>query len=385
MRAEACDVVIAGGGPVGATLALALRGSGLAVTLVEPEAKPSDAFRPAFRPIALSHGSRMILERLGAFTALAATPITIIHVSQAGGFGRTVIRAEDEAVPALGYVCEGNALAGTLLGAVRAERCVGRVSSWRVTETAIRVTVDASGAQREIAARLLVLADGGQHAGDDLALRDYGQTAIVARVRAESPARGRAFERFTADGPLALLPFHDDDFALVWSAGTAQAARLAALDGERFLAALSARFGARLGRFVSAGPRVCYPLRLWYRRSVAVEPRVLAVGNAAQTLHPVAGQGLNLGLRDAFELAELARRSDRDDIGASAFVAAFQRARDLDRRAAIGATDFLARVFSNDAAWLRAARGASLAALDLFPPARRLLARRMMLGARGLP
>jgi 2-octaprenyl-6-methoxyphenol hydroxylase len=216
-------------------------------------------------------------------------------------------------------------------------------------------------------------------------MRDYGQSAIVAQVRTEIAHRGIAWERFTADGPLALLPFSDGAFALVWTVPAARAPGLAAASGEHFLAALAARFGDRLGRFIDAGPRSSFPLRLWYRKSNTPGPRVVAIGNAAQTLHPVAGQGLNLGLRDAAELAALVARSDGASVGDPAFLAAFRAARRVDRFSTIGVTDFLVNVFSNSSPLLRAARGAGLVALDLVPPARRLFARRMMLGARGFP
>ena len=382
--AETCDVLIAGGGPVGAALASSLRGSGAEVLLVEAAPEVTGGFRP----IALSHGSRLVLEPMGVFGAIHATPIETIHVSQAGGFGRTLIRREELGVPALGYVLDAGALAPALADAAAPDRVSGRVTGWRAGGDRIRVTVntiDMAGAAREVAARLLVLADGGRVAGDDLVMRDYGQTAIVAQVRTEIAHRGIAWERFTADGPLALLPFADGKLALVWTVPAARAPGLLEASGERFLAALAARFGARLGRFDDAGPRSSFPLRLWYRRSNTPEPRVVAIGNAAQTLHPVAGQGLNLGLRDAAELASLVARSDRAAVGEPPFLAAFRAARRVDRLAAIGVTDFLVNVFSNASPLFRAARGAGLVALDLVPPARRLFARRMMLGARGLP
>ncbi len=386
MRAapEACDVLIAGGGPVGAALAAGLHASGAEVLLVEPLPEPSGAFRP----IALAHGSRLVLESIGVFAALDATPIETIHVSQAGGFGRTLIRREELGVPALGYVCDGDALAATLAGAAAPVLLNGRIGAWRVDGDRVRAamhTIDTSGGPREVVTRLLVLADGGRAAGDDLVLRDYGQTAIVARVRPEIERPGVAWERFTADGPLALLPFADRALALVWTVPATRAPGLLEASGERFLAALAARFGARLGRFHDVGPRSSFGLRLWYRRSNTPEPRVVAIGNAAQTLHPVAGQGLNLGLRDAVELAALVARGDRDSIGSPHFVAAFRAARRVDRFAAIGVTDFLVNVFSSASPIVRAVRGVGLAALDVVPPARRLFARRMMLGARGLP
>ncbi|HSD40478.1 MAG TPA: FAD-dependent monooxygenase [Burkholderiales bacterium] len=381
------DVVIAGGGPVGATLALALRGSGRTIALVEPQAKPSGPLRP----VALSHGSRLVLERVGTFDRIHATPIEAIHVSQAGGFGRTLIRREDHGLPALGYVTDASQVAAVLLAAAEQERVTGRVAAWRAASDRIEVTVDCGDVSRGIAARLLVLADGGQLAGDDLAMRDYGQTAIVATVRTELGQRGKAWERFTPEGPLALLPFGGTGdaphyiYALVWTVRAAEAPRLAALADDGFLAVLGERFGRRLGRFTEVSARASYPLRLWYRRSSNAGPRTVAVGNAAQTLHPVAGQGLNLGLRDAAELAELIRATDPARIGEPDFVGAFGAGRRFDRYAAIGVTDFLVRIFSNADALLRFARGLGLAALDLVPPARRLLARRMMLGTRGLP
>ncbi len=386
MRAapEACDVLIAGGGPVGAALAAGLHASGAEVLLVEPLPEPSGAFRP----IALAHGSRLVLESIGVFGALDATPIETIHVSQAGGFGRTLIRRQELGVPALGYVCDGDALAATLAAAAAPVLLNGRIGAWRVDGDRVRAaihTIDTAGVTREVATRLLVLADGGRAAGDNLVLRDYGQTAIVARVRPEVERPGVAWERFTADGPLALLPFADRALALVWTVPATRAPGLLEASGERFLAALAARFGARLGRFHDVGPRSSFRLRLWYRRSNTPEPRVVAIGNAAQTLHPVAGQGLNLGLRDAAELAALVARGDRDSIGSPRFVAAFRAARRVDRFAAIGVTDFLVNVFSSANPIVRAVRGVGLTALDVVPPARRLFARRMMLGARGVP
>jgi 2-octaprenyl-6-methoxyphenol hydroxylase len=383
--AETCDVLIAGGGPVGATLACSLRASGVAVRLVEAAAEPAGAFRP----IALGAGSRLILESIGVFAAIPSTPIETIHVSQAGGFGRTVIRREELGVPALGHVCDAGALARVLAEAAAPVRESGRVGAWRADGDRVHVTIDtidtATGGPREVAARLLVLADGGRAGGDDLVMRDYGQSAIVAQLRTEIAHRGVAWERFTPEGPLALLPFADGTLAAVWTVPAARAPGLAAASGERFLASLAAQFGERLGRFTDTGPRSSFPLRLWYRRSNAPAPRVVAIGNAAQTLHPVAGQGLNLGLRDAAELAALVARDDRATVGDARFLAAFRAARRVDRFGAIGVTDFLVNVFSNASPILRAARGAGLVALDLVPPARRLFARRMMLGARGFP
>src|SRR5262245_58885068 len=385
---ETRDVLIAGGGPVGAAAACSLARAGVDVLLVEAAPEPASGFRP----IALADGSRLILEALDLFGAIRSTPIDAIHVSQAGGFGRTVIRREELGVPALGHVCDAGALAKALADAAAPVRTDGRVVSWRSNGARVRValnTIDTAGAPREVDARLLVLADGGRVAGDDLKLKDYGQTAIVAQVRTEIAHRGIAWERFTAEGPLALLPFADGTLALVWTVPAARAPGLLETSGERFLASLAARFGERLGRFTDAGPRASFPLRLWYRRSNVAGARVVAIGNAAQTLHPVAGQGLNLGLRDATELAALVARTDRAALGDGGFLAAFRAARRVDRLGAIGVTDFRVDGFSKADPLSRCARGAApgagLAALVLVPPARRLFARRMMLGARGFP
>lgn len=380
------DVVIAGGGPVGSALAVALADAGLAVRLFEPRLEPDSKFRP----IALSHGSRLILERLDLFDRFPATPIETIHVSHAGGFGRTVLRSEEHGVAALGYVCDLGDFARALALASASQRSPGRVSGWQPREDDVVVSVEHE--TQPISARLLVLADGGPNALQAAGRaegRDYHQAAIVALVRAERMAAGTAWERFTDEGPLALLPFAPPErelqYGLVWTVHEQRARTLAAAADDAFLAALGARFGMRLGRFIAASPRLAYPLALRYRRASLTAPRVVAIGNAAQTLHPVAGQGLNLALRDVFELARLIVESPRAALGGSSFLARFASLRRADRTAAIGVTDALVRIFASRLPGVGLARGIGLAALDLTPPARRFFARRMMLGPRGLP
>lgn len=231
-------------------------------------------------------------------------------------------------------------------------------------------------------ARLLVLADGAT-GRSPARVRDYLQRAIVAEVAADREHRGVAWERFTPEGPVALLPLRDR-YALVWSAREATARELLGLSDPEFLLRLQRCFGSRAGNFVSAGPRAAFPLSL-RRGAASPAPRTLAVGNAAQTLHPVAGQGLNLGLRDAWELAQMLLEAPEQEIGTSRFVDRYVRKRRFDRYAGIGFTDFLVRIFSNSLPPLAAARGAGLAMLDALPPARRFLARRMIFGARALP
>ena len=378
------DIVVAGGGPVGAALALALRESGLSVALVEPRQADQGASAAApFRPIALSHASRLVLERIGMFGSLPVTPIRTVHISQAGGFGRTLIHAYELNVPALGYVTDLAPLAGSLLAAAAPEHIASRVTAWDDAGDSVRVRLAGDG-ERVLVTRLLVLADGGLAAADDLSLRDYGQTAIVAPVRPERVAHHTAFERFTAEGPAALLPFADR-YALIWSVRTSRVPELMRSPDAGFLDQISGLFGRRFGDFTEVGTRAGYPLVLRFRRTTALGPRTVAVGNAAQTLHPVAGQGLNLGLRDAAELAQAILGAGQSALESGELATRFAAQRRRDRYASIGITEGLVRAFGSDRPFARALRGAGLLALDLAPPARRLLARRFVFGLRALP
>ncbi len=347
------DLLIHGAGPVGCTLALALQGTRHRVRLVQP---PSDAL-PAFRPIALSQASRLILERVGAWGAFPATPITTIHVSQAGAFGRTRMDADDAGVPALGYVAQYADLVAALRARVSVERDAG------ATFDAVRLTVHAEGS------------------GGGSRERRYGYDAVVARIAAEPASQAVAYERFMTQGPLALLPLAGR-WALVWSARPERAAALAAAPQEHFLRELQAAFGERAGRFVAVAERACVPLAFRVRAS-RVEAREVYIGNAAQSLHPVAGQGLNLGLRDAWDLARTLR--DAPDPGSNAVLARFTATRRLDAAVTVGVTHALAGAFLGANPVLRAARGAALTMLDITPAARRFFARRMMFGPSALP
>ena len=376
------DVLIVGGGPVGAALALALRGTGLALGLLESRARhaPGDA-----RPIALSHGSRLILERLGVWEGLAgATPIERIHVSQQGGFGRVGMDARLAQVPALGYVIDYGQLAEVFDRALEAGGGAHRIRATAGAlepggkEAVVRFVGDASGRG---SARLLAVADGGALPVARLRVRDYGQAAVTARVSCSVPHRNVAYERFTREGPLALLPT-GEALALVWTTSPERALQLCEMTEAEFLGELQRAFGSRLGRFSSPSRRAWYPLALKIADPIA-EPRTVVLGNAAQTLHPVAGQGLNIGLRDAWELAALLRDCDRAGIGGPELVRSYAARRRLDRGGGIFFTDALVRLFSNDLAPLRAARGAGLAVLGAFPPARDFVARRMIFGTRG--
>jgi 2-octaprenyl-6-methoxyphenol hydroxylase len=344
------DVLIRGAGPVGCALALALRPSGLRVALADSPSPP-----PAFRPLALSYASRLILERLGAWADLAVTPIERILVSQAGAFGRTRLDAADAGVPALGYVTDYSALLGRLKAAL------GDIPNPPSTQA--RCIVHAEGAPQEIEGKR------------------YAQDALVALLHTEPPAATTAFERFTAEGPLALLPL-GENHALIWSMRPERARELLVADERHFLAALGAAAGSSAGRLTKVENRTVQPLALKVR-GTRVAANEVYIGNAAQTLHPVAGQGLNLGLRDAWELARAL--SDAPDPGDAATLARFEAQRRLDAGATIRVTDFLAGGFAGANPLLRAARGAALTALDVFPAPRRFFARRMIFGASALP
>lgn len=378
------DVLIVGGGPVGLALALALRGSGLITGLVEARAARSIQVDP--RPIALSHGSRLILERLGTWEQLApATPIRRIHVSQRGGFGRVELDCSQAGLPALGYVVDYGRLAATLIAAFdhdtscrRLSATVEGVETGALAATALLHTTDG---RVQPGARLLAVADGGMLEIAGARARDYGQTAVTARVTTGLPQQGIAYERFTPAGPLALLPF-EESYALIWTTTPGEAENLCDLSEAAFLERLQQAFGHRLGAFRRVSARASFPLALRVADRSA-HPRTVALGNAAQTLHPVAGQGLNLGLRDAWELAATMRNMDRAEIGTPRQLQAYHARRRIDRGGGVWFTDTLVRLFSNDIAPLRFARGLGLAALGAVPPARDFVLRRMTFGTRG--
>ena len=349
------EISVRGAGPVGCVLALLLHGAGKSVSLVEKKTLPGTA---PLRPIALSHASRLILERIGAWRALEATPIDTIHISQQGAFGRTCLTAADAGVPALGYVVQYEILLNVLLNRAKKKR----------------IPVEPEAGE----ALLVVHAEG---ASEALKEKTYGQEAVVALVTTRPAAAATAWERFTPEGPLALLPM-DGRYCTVWGMDPGRAQALCAAPEAEFLAALAGAFGRRAGEFVAIGERGRAPLALRVRPS-RVGEREAYVGNAAQMLHPVAGQGLNLGLRDAWDLAQVLR--DAPDPGDAHVLRRFAAMRRLDAMATVRTTDFLAGAFLGANPLTGLARGFGLTALDICPPARRFFARRMIYGTSALP
>lgn len=380
--ANHADIVIVGAGPVGAALALGLQDLDVSVLLLEANSPEAAGHR---RTLALSYGSRLLLERLGAWERLASpTPITSIEISQQGGPGRAGLSAEQADVPALGYVVGYGNLHRAFADALRAADAEIRYATpvHRVagTQSYGAVACRHDGAEHWITARLVAVADGGAAlAPVPRWRRDYEQWAVTADVSADAGHGGVAYERFTPQGPMALLP-HDDGFALVWTVRQEQAERLCGLADADFLASLQEQFGDRAGTFTALEARSRFPLRFAFANPVG--RRVVYLGNAAQTLHPVAGQGFNLGLRDAFELAEAIARDPRQ-LGSPAMLQRYRRGRRLDRLGGSLFTDGLVRLFSNDRVPLNWLRGGGLATFDAWPSAKKFLLRRMMFGAAG--
>jgi 2-octaprenyl-6-methoxyphenol hydroxylase len=385
------DILISGGGLVGASLALALAPLGYRIGIVE--ARPFGApGQPSYdeRSTALAWGSRRILEGLGIWPALArdATPILQVHVSQRGRFGVTRLTAGEEGVPALGYVapnrCLGAALNASLTASPVELIAPARATAVQREQGCVVLQTEGPDGDLALRTRLLVVADGTQSRLRgllDIPVERFGyaQSAVIANVTPTRAHAGIAYERFTDTGPLALLPLSGGRCSLVWTQRAEEAEAVLALDDELFLARLGERFGSRLGRFLRVGERAVYPLeRLRARHDV--QPRVAVVGNAAHTLHPVAGQGFNLALRDVAVLAEhlsAARRQGRDP-GELALLEAYsaERRPDIDRIERY--TDLLARVFVPRIPGLGVVRGAGLLALDLLPALRHRLARQSM-------
>jgi 2-octaprenyl-6-methoxyphenol hydroxylase len=374
------DIAIVGAGPVGMALAALLAKRGVAadrITLVDGKSLGQAITDP--RSIALSYGSRLLLEEVGAWP-LPATPIHQIHISRRGHFGRSMMDRDEHKLPALGYVTRYGELVSALAAAC--ERAgvqtirPARVTGMTEDDHGVSIELDDG---RQVKAALAVQAEGGVFGQQEQRAlqRDYQQSAVIARVAVSTPIAHRAYERFTDEGPLALLPQDGADglqYALVWCVQQDKAAGLLALDDAAFLARLGDMFGGRLGRFTRASSRAAYPLGL--NAEPGATGRTVAIGNAAQTLHPVAGQGLNLGLRDAAVLARLLAQD-----ASPAQLRTFSDARQADRKITVGLTDAMARVFA-DTGPAQALLGLSLGVLDAVSPARLLLGELMMFGRR---
>lgn len=379
------DIIIVGGGPVGVTLALALADTPYRVQVLEAR---EDLSRAAYkRTLALSYGSQLILQRLGVWERLQdVTAITDIHISQRGGLGTSRLSATEENLPALGYVVDYAELDSVLHAALRSTNVQvvtgARVTDIRTSASYAQVQVAQADATHYLTTRLAVVADGGAGKAQRVT-QEYDQHALLATVTTELAHNGCAYERFTPEGPIALLP-HQHGFALVWTGAPDRVAALLTLSDNDFLAALHMHFGDRVGQFLTVTGRTSFPLVLRYAQDT-IAPHQVLIGNAAQTLHPVAGQGFNLGLRDAWELAQAVRDvgTDKSALGSHAMLQRYQSQRRADTGSSIFFTDLLVRLFSNPHPVLKHGRSLGLMALQYFPPAKHIVARRMIFGARG--
>ena len=360
--------------------------------LIEPYA-PGDSYQPSYdaRASALSYGSQQIYQRLGVWPAIAprAEAIKNIHISDRGRFAAARISASEEGVPALGYVVENAWLGHCLWAALDSDvvewRCPARVEQMHTLSDGYRLNLDDGSS---LDCDLAILADGGrsglrEQLGIHAHSTPYQQTALISNISAELPHEGLAFERFTDDGPLALLPLPDNRCVLIWTREPAEAQRLYDLPDQQFLEELQACFGYRLGEMQQVGSRHLYPLSL-VESSEQVRTHLAVLGNAAHSLHPIAGQGYNLSLRDSMALAECLLAGP-DIPGDLATLQRFQSNQQLDQELTIGFSDRVTRLFSTGQPLLAGGRNLGLLGLDLLPPAKRWFARQAMgLGVRGI-
>ncbi len=406
MRATDYDLIIAGAGLAGASLALAAAQRGLRVALVEPVARPTTQ-QSGYdeRSITLSYGSARIFAGLGlaAHIAREAVPIQRIHISERGRFGVTRLDSRDEHVPALGYVINARRLGGVLYEALDALPKVTWLRPARLTAIAadaevVRATIDSNGTSSHISAQLVVGADGAESTvrrllGIGVTQHDYRQTAIVTQLASIRPHLHTAYERFTDSGAIALLPIAAERLGLVWMQASDAARTALELPDMEFLAQLQLQFGARLGQFHSLAPRRAYPLQLTCAQT-QTHVRSVLIGNAAHALHPIGGQGFNLGLRDIATLAQLladARRTG-SDLGSSTLLDQYSRWRSTDQQRVVRFTDTLVRVFESPSPALAAIRPLGFLAATLCPPLKHSIAKsamglsgRLPRLARGLP
>jgi 2-octaprenyl-6-methoxyphenol hydroxylase len=375
-------IIIVGGGPVGAVLALALQQQGIAFTMLEARAK--GASHVDKRALALSYGSRLILEKLGVWCAVEAkaTAINTIHISQRGGLGRTKLNAAEHSQPALGYVLSYGDLTEALDKALDTSHVLYETEATGIKpgELLAQVIYNQS---ITLSSPLVVVADGGRNLGDiegiERETKDYGHDALVSKVRAELPHNNIAYERFTPQGPMALLPNGAHDFSLVWTGEKTSIDVLLALDDTTFLTQLHEAFGDRVGKFLSIEKRMAFPLKLSTLKP-ATAPHLAVIGNAAQTMHPVAGQGFNVGLRDAWTLADLIVNTPQAAVGSASMLNGYSQRRKSDTRGGVMFTDLLVNLFSNDLIGVSSLRGLGLGLLDVVKPAKSLLVGKMSFG-----
>lgn len=395
-----CDVLIAGGGAVGSALACALSELPLDVVLVELQ-QPQLLAQPSFdaRVTALANGSQQILAALSLWPELKGytEAIRTIHISERGRFGAARISAAEERVPALGYTVENQALGSVLWERLRRAQRFTALAPARVVRVEpdarhVTATIEQAGETQQLRAKLVVAADGARSAvrtalGFEALEHDYEQRAVIFNCSTEVPPAGRAFERFTERGPIALLPLTGGRMAVIWTLPSAEAEHVAALPDDAFRAELQTVFGFRLGRFTRVGARHLHTL-VRIASGAVHGPRAVLIGDAALRLHPVAGQGFNLALRDVATLAEVLADSLQgggSDVGAAESLDRYAAWRAADRERVSTFTHGLIQLFGESLPGAGLGRGIGLVAFDLLPGAKALLARQTMGKAGRLP
>ena len=354
------------------------------------EARAKGAAYPDGRALALSQGSKLILQKLGVWDSLSAkaTAINTIHISQRGSLGRSKLNAHDHNMEALGYVLSYGALSEALDKRMAETSQIKLINDATVGHIALKancadVQVLQNKETQHYETPLVVVADGGRSlqdiAGINRETKEYGHDALVTKVSAQLPHNNIAYERFTPVGPMALLPNGERDFSLVWTGEKAAIEPLLALDDATFCEALHASFGDRVGQFLSVGKRMSFPLKLSTIKTNDAE-HIVVIGNAAQTMHPVAGQGFNIGLRDAWNLAEIIAETDTEQLGSKAMLNAYTKTRARDTQRGVLFTDFLVNVFSNDILGFSPIRGGALGVLEMVKPLKRFIVNKMSYG-----
>ena len=394
------DVVIVGGGMIGASLALALQGQGLQIAIIEAN-RFDIRTQPNYddRAIALAYGSRKIFEGMGVWPAMApvATPIKDIHISDQGYFGITRLNYLQERVSALGYVITARELGNVLLNKLQTHHddvtiiSPATVSAVTLTPEIATCVLETQDGQETINSRLVIAADGGQSTLRELfkletISHSYAQTAIIANISTEIDHANMAYERFTANGPLAVLPMAAKRCAIVWTQAQDKVDTVLALDDQAFLHQLQMSFGYRLGKITHVGKRHSYPLSLVHAKQ-QIQHRLVLIGNAAHTLHPIAGQGFNLGLRDVAVIAQLVTDAHKNhyDIGHLDILNHYLEWRSQDQQIITRFTDTLVKLFSNPFKPLALMRNAGLLAMDISPSLKHLVAQHTMGLAGKLP
>lgn len=376
------DIAIIGGGPVGALTALRLSQSGHRVLLIE--AQKNLSHDP--RALALSWSSVNTLKNVNAWSAnTAATPIQTVHISQKASMGRTLIHAHECEIDALGYVVAYSTLIKTMHEQLADSpiTCISGAKLQKIIELddTVDLHIETETASSVLTARLVIFADGGGNVEGletDYYAKDYGHSAIVSTINILDSHQHIAYERFTKEGPLALLPYHDQ-FALIWSQPTHRAKELLSYDEKSFLHTLQKQFNQRIPTLTGIGPRYSFPLSMKQLKSHP-SPHIICIGNAAQTLHPIAGQGLNVGIRDAITLAHLLEHIPKEKLGHPTTYARYQALRNKDRSFMLGFTDLLVEGFSKNWPLISPLRSMGLLLLNQQPFLKKQLVKHMLFG-----